>query len=196
MVASLLRNIPQCSSPVSRAFPVEDGRAETDRVRKKNYYNDDPGIADIPLSAGEIEELLANPGAVGKRDLPHLLRRVLATTRWAESVRRNYDDELRRRTAALPRSGIPTTLSPEDAVKFLNQEQITRLFDRFSQEKIAALDGLRERAAETEAAARRGRRELASALAETLSIELPEGTRQRVQEALALLHTAADETGN
>jgi len=164
-------------------------------VGKKNYYNSDPTIVDIPLASDEIEALMSEPGAVGRRDVPHLLRRVLATTRWAETVRRNYDDELRRRTIAMPRSGIPSTLSPEDAVKFLNQEQITRLFDRFSQEKIAALDGLRARAEEAETAARSARRELAAVLAQILAVDLPEETHARVREALELLRRSGDGTG-
>lgn len=128
-------------------------------MARRNYYNDDPGLADVPLSSEEAAALLADPKAVGKSDLLHLLRRVLATAQRSESVRRNYDDELRRRTAAMPRPGLPSTLSPEEAVKFLNQEQLTRLFDKFSQEKLAALEHLREDAMAdrhtTHAAARR-----------------------------------------
>lgn len=128
-------------------------------MARRNYYNDDPGLAEVPLSVDEASALLADPKAVGKGDIPHLMRRVLATAQRCESVRRNYDDELRRRTAAMPRPGLPATLSPEEAVKFLSQEQITRLFDRFSQEKLAALENLLENAAEdrreTHAAVRR-----------------------------------------
>jgi hypothetical protein len=109
---------------------------------RRSYYNDDPNLVDVPLSVDEAAALLAEPRAVGKSDIPHLMRRVLATAQRCETVRRNYDDELRRRTAAMPRPGLPATLSPEEAVKFLSQEQITRLFDRFSQEKLAALDTL------------------------------------------------------
>jgi hypothetical protein len=128
-------------------------------VARKNYYNDDPELSDVPLSSEEASVLLEDPRAVGRKDLPHLLRRVLATAQRSENVRRNYDDELRRRTAAMPRPGLPTTLSPEEAVKFLNQEQLTRLFDKFSQEKLAALENLLEGAEvaqrETHAVARR-----------------------------------------
>ena len=101
----------------------------------------------MPLSVDEASALMEDPRAVGKNDIPHLMRRVVATAQRCESVRKNYDDELRRRTAAMPRAGLPGTLSPEEAVKFLNQDQLTRLFDRFSQEKLAALENLLENAA-------------------------------------------------
>lgn len=122
-------------------------RADTVDVTRRNYYNTDPGLAEVPLSVDEASALIDDPRAVGKGDIPHLMRRVVATAQRCESVRRNYDDELRRRTTAMPRSGLPGTLSPEEAVKFLNQDQLTRLFDRFSQEKLAALENLHEEAA-------------------------------------------------
>lgn len=156
-------------------------------MARKNYYNDDPGLSDVPLSSEEVAALLAEPGAVGKRDIPHLLRRVLATAQRCESVRRNYDDELRRRTAAMPRSGTPSTLSPEEAVKFLSQEQITRLFDRFSQEKLVALDALRERAEEDRQRTGRAVREALEAITLLLASGIPEPLRRKLEETLVRL---------
>ena len=123
------------------------GGADTARVPRRNHYNDDPDLLDVPLSLDEVTVLLGDPKVVGRNDTIHLLRRVLATVQRAEAIRRHYDEELRRRTTAMPRSGLPATLSPEEAVKFLSPEQVFRLFDRFSQEKLAILENLRERAA-------------------------------------------------
>lgn len=85
---------------------------------------------------------------VKKRDLEHLLQRVLATTLQVREVRRHYDVELRRRTEALPRPGLTSTLSPEQAAKFLSPDQLSKLFDRFSQERLAALEVVQQRADE------------------------------------------------
>jgi len=142
----------------------------------------------LPLSSEEVHALLDVPGVVKRRDIPHLLRRVLATVVKTEAVRRNYDEELRRRTEALPRPGGLPTLSPEQAAKFLSAEQLTRLFDRFSQEKLAALDHLRERA-EADQREFRERAEavltlLVGVLADT---SLDEATRSALREKVGQL---------
>jgi hypothetical protein len=148
---------------------------------------------DVPLSVDEAAALLAEPRAVGKSDIPHLMRRVLATAQRCETVRRNYDDELRRRTAAMPRPGLPATLSPEEAVKFLSQEQITRLFDRFSQEKLAALDTLRERAAADRAATRAIARRLLDAVTLQLAGDPAQQERLRLEELLRELRSLLEQ---
>jgi hypothetical protein len=160
---------------------------------RRSYYNDDPNLVDVPLSVDEAAALLAEPRAVGKSDIPHLMRRVLATAQRCETVRRNYDDELRRRTAAMPRPGLPATLSPEEAVKFLSQEQITRLFDRFSQEKLAALDTLRERAAADRAATRAIARRLLDAVTLQLAGDPAQQERLRLEELLRELRSLLEQ---
>lgn len=172
------------------------GRADTATVARRNYYNDDPGLSEVPLSVDEAAALMSDPKALGRGDIPHLMRRVMATAQRCESVRRNYDDELRRRTAAMPRPGLPATLSPEEAVKFLSQEQLTRLFDRFSQEKLAALETLLENAAadrrETQALLRR----LLDVTVLLLAGEPDQPERERLESALSELRLLlADDQG-
>lgn len=156
-------------------------------MARRNYYNDDPGLTDVPLSVDEASALLDDPRAVGKGDIPHLMRRVLATAQRCESVRRNYDDELRRRTAAMPRPGLAATLSPEEAVKFLSQEQITRLFDRFSQEKLDALENLRAKALEDRRDTHTIVRRLLDVTVLLLASEPEQTERERLESALAEL---------
>jgi hypothetical protein len=96
----------------------------------------------------EAETLREEPGAVKKRDMPHLINRVLATALQVRELRRKHDEELRRRTEFTPKSRAITTLSPEQAARFLSREQLTRLFDKYSQEQLSALELLQNRAAE------------------------------------------------
>lgn len=110
----------------------------------KHRYNDDPALADVPLSVEEAAWLAANPGAVrGKDDITHLATRAAATANQLREVRLRYDDELRRRTAFNPTRGVQATMSPEAAVRFLSPQQLAGLFDRLSQDKLAALEGQR-----------------------------------------------------
>lgn len=113
---------------------------------KQYVYNNDPLQELAPLSVEEAAALLENPKIVGKRDISHLLKRALATALQVRDVRRTADEEIRRRTRAMPRPGLQATLSPEEAVRFLSPEQITKLFDKMSQERLGALNMLRDRA--------------------------------------------------
>lgn len=116
-------------------------------MKRTTVYNADPTLRSLPLSVEEAEILHGDPGMVGKRDIEHLLARVVATAAQVREQRRHYDDEMRRRTEAMPRSLSPQTLSPEQAAKFLSQEQLARLFDKFSQERLAALQAIQDKAA-------------------------------------------------
>lgn len=109
-------------------------------------YNNDPTLEPLPLSVEEASALAENSKIVSKHDIKHLLKRVLATAVQVRDVRRHFDEEMRRRTSALPRPGLQATLSPEQAVRFLSPEQMTKLFDKLSQERLQALTLLRERA--------------------------------------------------
>lgn len=91
--------------------------------------------------------LAADPDIVSKRDLPHLLQRVLATTVSVRELRHNFDVELRRRTEAQPRNLRPT-LSPQDAARYLTPDQLRQLFDKFSQERLDALQAIQQRASD------------------------------------------------
>jgi hypothetical protein len=167
--------------------------SETVTVSRKAHYNDDPTLAPVPLSVEEANALLDDPGLVTKRDIPHLLRRVVATAVQVREVRVQYDTELRRRTSAVPRSGIHQTLSPEQAARFLSPEQLEKLFDRFSQERLQALELLRKRAAEDYDRLQTSLDESVEALIHALAQPgLDENTKQQLRAALNRLRRVKD----
>lgn len=162
-------------------------------VSREHVYNDDPELIMLPLSVEEASVLEQDPGMLRKRDLPHLLRRVLATTVQVRETRRNYDDELRRRTEARPRPGLSANLSPEQAAKYLSREQLTRLFDQFSQERLAALATIQERAAADHHRLVATIDEVVAMLVATLDDpELPGPARDRVRELVDDLQRTRD----
>jgi len=168
-------------------------RAETAEVGRKTRYNDDPGLAPVPLSVEEANALLDDPGLVGKHDVPHLLRRVAATAVQVREIRTQYDAELRRRTSAVPRAGVHQTLSPEQAARFLSAEQLEKLFDRFSQERLQALELLRKRAAEDYERLQASIEESVEALIHALAQPgLPEEAKAQLRTALTRLRQAKD----
>jgi hypothetical protein len=115
---------------------------------RKHRYNDDPSTRDVPLSMDEAAWLLDNPDAVKGRDaVRHLVSRTAATARQLRDARMGFDEEMRRRTSALPSRGVQSAISPEAAVRFLSPEQLSGLFDRLSQEKLAVLEHQRRTAA-------------------------------------------------
>jgi hypothetical protein len=155
---------------------------------RRERYNDDPTLAPVPLSVEEANALLDDPRLIDKKDLPHLLRRVVATTVQVREVRLQYDAELRRRTSAVPKQGSRQTLSPEQAAKFLSPDQLEKLFDRFSQERLQALELLRQRAAEDYDRLRQSVDEAVEALIIALAQPgVAEDTKTALRDALSRL---------
>jgi hypothetical protein len=162
-------------------------------VSRRERYNDDPTLAPVPLSVEEANALLDDPRILDKRDLPHLLRRVVATAVQVREVRVQYDAELRRRSEAMPRTGLRQTLSPEQAAKFLSPEQLEKLFDRFSQERLQALELLRQRAAEDYERLRQSVDEAVEALIHALAQPgIDDATRAKLRDALSRLRTTLE----
>lgn len=117
-------------------------------------YNDDPDVKDVPLSVEEAAWVAEHPGTVrGKAAVAHLASRAAATANQLRQARLNFDDELRRRTSHVPTRQVQSTLSPEAAARFLSPEQLAGLFDKFSQEKLAALESQRQTAVNAQQAA-------------------------------------------
>lgn len=123
-------------------------RADTFTMARKPRYNNDPDIVDVPLSVDEAQWVADNAHTIAnKRDAEHFARRSSATSRQVARIREEFDQELRRRTAAgTINRGAPPTMSPEQAARFLSPEQLAKLFDRLSQDKLAALNDMREQA--------------------------------------------------
>lgn len=136
-------------------------------MARKARYNNDPDIADIPLAVDEAQWVADNPGSIkDKRDAAHFASRATATSRQVARLRHEFDQELRRRTAAgTINRGTPAAMSPEQAARFLSPEQLAGLFDRLAQDKLAALEAMRETAAEAAVASERLREQLLDALA-------------------------------
>lgn len=152
---------------------------------RRDRYDTDPALRDVPLSAEEAAWLRDHPRAVRTpEEVSHLASRSHATALAFRQARVSFDEELRRRTAAQPARGLKNTMNPETALKFLSPEQLASLFDRFSQEKLAAVEQLRVQAANELAALRGARERLAGELRATLRHDLKPDARAAVEQAL------------
>jgi hypothetical protein len=107
------------------------------------YQNLDD-LENSPFSIEELTLLLNVPVkkiAKDKEMVEHILKRSLATAITLKNVRFEFDNELRRRSSMLPSTGGATTMAnPELAVKYLPPEELAKLFDKFSQEKLEYLN--------------------------------------------------------
>lgn len=92
-------------------------------------YDISPHRLDVPLSEVEVEQLLASGGRAFKdtRRLMHLLHRVHATIQTHREQRQGLHQEIARLRMQQDKVGVPTTLSPKDAVKYLAPEAIAEL---------------------------------------------------------------------
>jgi hypothetical protein len=106
-------------------------------------YAHDPDLAPVPLDPDEVAELLKQRPRAFVRDEEHvwlLVERAQATAAALRHQSQQFDLEMQARSAAMPRSGIPGNISPEQAARFLSPQQLRRLFDTFSKERLDALD--------------------------------------------------------
>lgn len=123
--------------------------ADTGAVTRRLKYNDNPSLTVVPLSVEEATSIAEEPKQIrSSEQVTHFAWRAAATAAQLRQARVEFDNELRRRSAAIPRSGLQPTLSPEQAARFLSPEQLTKLFDKFSQERLSTLEALKEQAEE------------------------------------------------
>ena len=167
------------------------------RGQRRWRYNAAVSIVDVPLTLDEVEDLLDNFDKAFLRDesaVEHFILRVLASLKAARDVRSNIDHEINRRTATMLSSQSQSSLSPGQAVKYLTQEQLEPLFDRFKQQQLELLRGATERA---EATSIRQRAALDSL--EHLAIiigadpAVPHSAREQIMKALEYARRSAEE---
>jgi hypothetical protein len=113
-------------------------------MRSSITYDADPATINTPFAADEAVALLrAIPKDLlrNKECIQHLLSRLAATATALRQARIDFDNELRARSQILPASGGATlSVNPEQAARFLSPEQLSRLFDKFAQERLTALE--------------------------------------------------------
>lgn len=119
-------------------------------ARRSHDYNDDPSLENTPFAVEDLSDFAHDvpKGLLKDRDaIMHIIRRSLATAAQLRRVRMEFDNELRRRSAMIPATGGATiSANPEMAARFMSPEQLSTLFDKFAQEKLAALDHARKSA--------------------------------------------------
>lgn len=102
---------------------------------------------DVPLGMDEIAEVAADFKSFSKdkKRIDAFVRRSYATAQALQTLKFSFDTELERRSRQAP-VGTPSNMSPEEAARFLSEPQLTRLFDRFMQQKLNAVEGMRKTA--------------------------------------------------
>lgn len=161
-------------------------------MARRHRYNDDPDIVHVPLAQDEAQWVAEHPGSIrSKSDVTHFAQRAAATAAQVARMRVDFDNELRRRTAATgPSRGAPATMSPEQAARFLAPEQLAKLFDRLSQDKLATLDALKQTAQEKADAADALQNQLLTILSELASdASLPDHLRERSNSLIQQVRT-------
>jgi len=153
--------------------------------REQYFYDNDPSFANSPFNHEEALDLLRNlPKNLlkNRENLEHLLRRVVATALALRQTRVEFDSEIRHRSTVLPASGGATlSVNPEQAARFLSPEQLSKLFDRFAQERLSALDAAKRSADEKAALSDRVLLEINTALTDPT---LDQSTRDVLQGIL------------
>jgi hypothetical protein len=114
----------------------------------KFKYSPNPSTTRVPLTPEEVESLLETlPSNLSKNkeNLQHLLSRVLSTCLELRRIRELYAKEVEENSKAI-NSFNTNTVNPMHAAQFLSPEQKSKLFDKFAQEKLAALEESKSRA--------------------------------------------------
>lgn len=106
-------------------------------MRNKWTYEPLPYTYNTPLDVEEAEMLVQHPESIRSIDLEHLYNRVLVTAMQVRTMRSTFDNESRRRQVMAIKQGTRQVLDPEQAVKYLNPEQIENLFDSHKKQQLA-----------------------------------------------------------
>lgn len=102
---------------------------------------------DVPLGVEEIAEVAADFKSFSKDKgrIDHFIRRTYATALALQNLKFSFETELERRARQAP-VGTPSNMSPEEAARFLSEAQLTKLFDKFMQQKLGVVSTMRESA--------------------------------------------------
>lgn len=106
-------------------------------MRDKWTYEPLPYTYNTPLDVEEAEMLVQHPESIRSSDLEHLYNRILVTAMQVRTMRSSFDNETRRRQVMAIKQGTRQVLDPEQAVKYLSQEQIENLFDSHKKQQLA-----------------------------------------------------------
>lgn len=154
-------------------------------------YDDSEAALFSQVDVAEIDELLK----VGVRQflkdgskIVHLLTRVRMTLVAAHMTISSMRRQMNEQSAHLARIGTPTTLNPLDALKYLDDEEKERIFDRIARERLKMLRDLIARA-QGDAAAVSGELSAVRGVALSLSqtADLPPHVRAEATKLLASL---------
>lgn len=156
-------------------------------------YDDSDAALYRQVDIREVDELLADGVRQFVRDgakIKHLLLRVRSTLVAAHETVRSQRRQIEEQGQYLARVGTPTTLNPLDALKYLDDEQKERIFDRISRERLQTMRSLVQRA-QQERETLSGELETVRDVARALSqmAELPPHVRADVTKMLASLPT-------
>ena len=114
----------------------------------KFHYSVDEETSRIPFTSDELEIVLDKmPSNLlkDKKALKHFISRALSTSLELRRVRELYAKEVEERTRIVANSA-PASVNPMHAAQFLSPQQKSKLFDKFAQEKLAALEESKARA--------------------------------------------------
>lgn len=100
-----------------------------------------PYTYSTPIDVEEAELLEQNPDKVDRDDMEHLMHRVLVTARQVRTIRASFDSEIRRRVELASASRLRQVLDPEQAVRYLTDEQVENIFDSHRRNQLAYLRG-------------------------------------------------------
>lgn len=102
---------------------------------------------DVPLGVEEITEVAADFKSFSKDKgrIDNFVRRAYATALALQNLKFSFETELERRARQAP-VGTPSNMSPEEAARFLSEAQLTKLFDKFMQQKLGVVSTMRESA--------------------------------------------------
>ena len=192
----------RCMAPTVAAW-VERSRGSALRARFADAdtvnsvtgrYDDSEAALFSQVDVDEIDTLLK----VGVRQflkdgskIVHLLTRVRMTLVAAHTTISSMRRQMNEQSAHLARIGTPTTLNPLDALKYLDDEEKERIFDRIARERLKLLRDLVVRA-QGDAAAVGGELAAVREVAVSLSqmADLPPHVRAEATKLLASLPDA------
>lgn len=168
------------------------------RGQRRWRYNSAPTLVDVPLTVDETEDLLENFDRSFLKDevaVEHFVLRVLASLRIARELRANIDHEISRRTSSMSTQSA-TSLSPEQAVRYLTPEQLEPLFDRFKLQQLELLRAATDRA-EADAARHRSAIVALEHLAVNFGADetVPAAAREQLLQALDFVRRASEVEG-